>query len=242
MKNKIDHITSESLNEWAEKNLFLYQLFWRQKRQHHTRFINASRMIGTTHHFITEAFENAVNSGVNQFLFAQSFRFCEHLCELITQHAEREFSATLEYTIPDKDAPFVLTLTKHGQPWASFYFIHPDALQHPSYAALSGDCYIDQVCYIDNFTTILNIAKVISCHTRHRLTLIKTGDWLDGPARDLWNKNNLYTWQHTLTVEDATHMGYDLIDIPTLKAELTEADYKRLFLCEFITQAPIQDN
>lgn len=242
MKNEIGHITRTQLNEWAENNLFLYQLFLRQKRQHNTRFINASRMIGTTHHFITEAFENAVNSGASQFFFVHSFWFGEYLCKLITQHAKREFSATLEYTTPDKDAPFTLTLTKHGQPWASFYFIHPDALQHPSYAALSGDCYIDQVCYIDNFTTILNIAKGISCHKDHRLTLIKTGHWLDGPALDLWKKNDPHTWHHTLTVEDATRLGNKLIDIDTLKAEHTEADYKRLYLCEFVTQEPIQDN
>lgn len=253
VKNDISDIDVAKFDTWADKNLFEYQLLWRQVAHDpdlcRNRFILKSRQIGATYYFAFEAFEDAVKNGDNQVFLSASKDQARIFKGYIQAFAREQFDLEL------KGADSI-ELYKDGKLWATLYFLSTNSSTAQGY---HGHLYVDEVFWIHGYAKLQKLASGMAAHKKWRRTYFSTPSSLQHPAYDHWsgekfNKNRKNKieidlsdkilkkgslggdkiWRHLVTVEDAEKMGCKLFDIAELKAEYSKADYENLFGCKFV--------
>ncbi|MGO3406763.1 terminase large subunit domain-containing protein [Marinomonas sp.] len=252
-KNDITGIDVSKFDDWADKNLFEYQLLWRQVAHDpdlcRNRFILKSRQIGATYYFAWEAFEDACKNGENQVFLSASKDQARIFKAYIQAFARDTFDIEL------KGQDFI-ELTKDGKTWATLYFLSTNSSTAQGY---HGHLYVDEVFWIHGYAKLQKLASGMAAHKKWRRTYFSTPSSLQHPAYEHWsgakfNKNRPLKveidlsdktlkqgslggdkiWRHLVTVEDAEKAGCTLFDIDELKSEYSKADYENLFGCKFV--------
>lgn len=116
---------------------------------------------------------------------------------------------------------------------AVIYFIGPESLA----AALHGNVYVSEYAWADSPKNMIALAKGLSMHARYHATYYTT----PSPSPEAWQEYKKLiarnsTTSMIFTAEDAATSGATLFDdewLNTMKSELSAADWRMLFMCEW---------
>lgn len=116
---------------------------------------------------------------------------------------------------------------------AHIYFIDPNSLC----AALHGNVYASEYAWADSPKNMILLAKSLSMHARYHATYYTT----PSPSPEAWQEYKKLiarnsTTSMIFTAEDAAMSGATFFDdkwLNTMKSELSAADWRMLFMCEW---------
>lgn len=247
--NEIGSITAGALKELREKLFFEYQKNWFGNIEERTRFILKSRQIGATFYFAWEAFEDAVLNGRNKIFLSASKNQAYIFKTYIMRFA-------LEYFDIELKGAEKIELTKDGKPWAILGFLSCNARTAQGF---TGDLYVDEVFWINDFERVNDLAGAIAAHKHWRKTYFSTPSSKSHSAYKLWSgeifnserktKINIdlkhetlvnghrgpdRIWRNIITVVDAQERGCNLFDIEQIRSERKKSVFDNLFMCKFI--------
>lgn len=226
------------------EQLFDYQRFWFNNT---ARFRNLlkSRQIGATFYFAREALIDALVSGKNKvFLSAsrrQAFQFKQYIVDL----------AEMVGVELKGDA-----IRLHNA--ATLYFLGTNSRTAQSY---HGDLYVDEYFWIPDFTELSRVAKPMAAQKQYRKTYFSTPSATSHQAYPFWTGEQFNEgrpkaqhisidvshaalsdglacadgqFRHIVTLDDAERGGCNLFDKEQLLLEHSPAEFRQLFMCEFI--------
>lgn len=224
--------------------LFEYQRFWLSCD---VRFRNLlkSRQIGATFFFAREALIRALKTGNNQIFLsasrAQAFQFKQYIIDL-AQAVGVELKG---------DAIRL-------QNAATLYFLGTNSR---TAQGRHGDLYVDEYFWIPDFKELTRLAKPMAAQKQYRITYFSTPSSTSHPAYGFWNGQHFNEgrpksehisldvspaalsngracedgqFRHIVTLDDAERGGCNLFDRNQLLLENSPAEFRQLFMCEFV--------
>lgn len=224
--------------------LFEYQRFWLSCD---VRFRNLlkSRQIGATFFFAREALIKALKTGNNQIFLsasrAQAFQFKQYIIDL-AQAVGVELKG---------DAIRL-------QNAATLYFLGTNSR---TAQGRHGDLYVDEYFWIPDFKELTRLAKPMAAQKQYRITYFSTPSSTSHPAYGFWNGQHFNEgrtksehisldvshsalsngracedgqFRHIVTLDDAEQGGCNLFDRNQLLLENSPAEFRQLFMCEFV--------
>jgi len=246
-KNDVTGITGNDFKEKLHKNYFRYQMELREARHHRFRMLLKSRQIGATWYFAQEAFEDAVLTGRNQLFLSATKRQAEVFRRYIVGIARQHFDIDISGN------PIVLH-TAHGP--AELHFLSNNSKSAQSH---TGNVYIDEFFWIQKFNELYTLASGMASQKRWRKTIFSTPSSVNHEAYDLWTGDRYnkrfkkkrvefpgfkemqsgilcpdQAWRKIITLDDAEKGGCDLFDRKSLELEYSPAEFKNLFMCQFV--------
>lgn len=208
-------------------HFFTYQLDWNNSARSRNRVLTKMRQAGADFFFAYEALNDALHTGRNQI-----FLGCSSASALVIKGYMSEF---LSQTEAYKHIGKIKSGKTHLElpNGAKIYFIGPKSLA----AALHGNVYVAEYAWADSPKNMIALAKSLSMHARYHATYYTT----PSPTPEAWQeykklvaRNN--TTSMTFTANDAAGSGAALFDhewLNDMKKELSAADWKMLFMCEW---------
>lgn len=226
------------------EQLFDYQRFWLGLD---ARFRNLlkSRQIGATFFFAREALIKALTSGNNQIFLsasrAQAFQFKQYIVDL----AEAVGVELKGDAIRLQNA-------------ATLYFLGTNSR---TAQGRHGDLYVDEYFWIPDFKELTRLAKPMAAQKQYRITYFSTPSSTSHPAYSFWNGQQFNEgrlksehisldvshaalsggrlcedgqFRHIVTLDDAERGGCNLFDRKQLLLENSPAEFRQLFMCEFV--------
>ena len=230
--------------EIFREQLFGYQEVWLNQR---VRFRNLlkSRQIGATFFFAREALVDALLTGKNKvFLSAsrrQAFQFKQYQIDL-AQMVGVELKGD--------------SIRLHNG--AVLYFLGTNSRTAQSY---HGDLYVDEYFWIQDFEELTRVAKPMASQKQYRITYFSTPSSTAHPAYPFWTGSRFNEgrpkaehvkfdvshaalsggrlcedgqWRQIVTLDDAEKSGCTLFDRRQLELENSPAEFRQLFMCEFV--------
>lgn len=254
-KNLITYEEYCKLKDAFLDGLYGYQELWWANVNRRTRMLLKSRQIGATFYFAREAFIRALETGNNQIFIsasrAQANIFRQYIVEFVQSVLGRQLTGDpMVISREDEDGNALDPVT--------LYFLGTNYRTAQGY---HGDVYIDECFWIYGFEQINKVASAISTQTRYHKTYFSTPSTIAHEAYPMWTgerfnkrraKENRVSidvshaavaagmlgadgiWRHTLTIEDAIALGFDLVDLEELRLEYSVDEFDNLFLCQFV--------
>lgn len=236
---------TEKLMELFEAQLFDYQRGW-LKQNVRFRHLLKSRQIGATFYFAREALVDAVRTGKNKVFLsasqAQAFIFKNYM---------RQFAAQVDVELKGSD---VITLGNGAE-------LHFLGTNSRTAQGRNGDLYVDEYFWIPDFKRLRDLANPMASQKRYRITYFSTPSSTAHPAFDFWTGTEFNVgrpeseqikldvspaalrdgrhdpdgkWRQVVTLDDAQRGGCNLFDREQLMLENAPAQFRQLFMCEFI--------
>lgn len=212
MRYEFSGLQAATLKIMLDNMGFGYQRRWYLSSQR-TRHITKTRQCGADWYFSLEALIDAIETGRNQYFLAPG----ESLALAHNRHLIIHFAALAGKNINPDDP--VIQLSSG----AEIRFCGDDCLV----AACSGNAYVSEYAWSENPGRMFNIAKGISAHKDSRFTAYTTPSPND-EAYTLW-ANESPVHQQRLSAEDAFRQGCTILDLPKMKAELSQDDFDLCF-------------
>lgn len=227
-----------------QEQLFGYQRFWMGLT---ARFRNLlkSRQIGATFFFAREALIKALHSGNNQIFLsasrAQAFQFKQYVIDL---------GEAVGVEIKGDSIRL--------QNGATLYFLGTNSR---TAQGRHGDLYVDEYFWIPDFKELTRLAKPMAAQKQYRITYFSTPSSTSHPAYGFWNGQQFNEgraksehisldishaalsggrlcedgqFRHIVTLDDAERGGCNLFDRQQLLLENSPAEFRQLFMCEFV--------
>lgn len=246
-KKEYNTFTSEQvarIQEIFREQMFDYQRHWYNQN---VRFRNLlkSRQIGATFFFAREALVDALVSGKNKIFLsasrAQAFQFKQYIIDL-AQMVDVELRGDS-------------IRLNNG---ATLYFLGTNSR---TAQGRHGDLYVDEYFWIPDFKELTRLAKPMASQKQYRITYFSTPSSTSHPAFDFWtgaqfNEGREKTdhvkfgvthgdlvngrscedgqWRQIVTLDDAERGGCTLFDREQLLLENSPAEFRQLFMCEFV--------
>lgn len=254
-KNFITHEEYLQLKDAFLDGLFGYQELWWDNVSRRTRMLLKSRQIGATWYFAREAFIRALETGNNQIFIsasrAQADVFRQYIVEFVFSVLGKQLRGDpLTINRESEDGEILDPVT--------FYFLGTNYRTAQSY---HGDVYVDECFWIYGFEQINKVASAMATHKRYHKTYFSTPSTIAHDAHPMWigerfNKRRAKEnrvkidishaaiahgmlgadgiWRHSVTIEDAIALGFDLADLEELRLEYSVDEFENLFLCQFV--------
>ena len=230
--------------------LFLEQLFDYQRvwlgQQVRFRHLLKSRQIGATFFFAREALVDAVKTGKNKVFLsasqAQAFIFKNYM---------RKLAGMVDVELKGSD---VITLGNGAE-------LHFLGTNSRTAQGRNGDLYVDEYFWIPDFKRLRDLANPMASQKRYRITYFSTPSTTSHPAYDFWTGAEFNVgraeserikldvspaalaagrhdpdgkWRQVVTLDDAERGGCNLFDREQLMLENAPAQFRQLFMCEFV--------
>jgi uncharacterized protein YjcR len=245
-KNALTEDQIQALRADFLGSLFEYQRVWWENRDQRTRNILKSRQIGATWYFAREAFVNALETGDNQIFLSASRNQAEIFRQYIVKWVMEVTGVEL------KGTPLILPNGAH------IYFLATSSKTAQGY---HGHVYLDEYAWISKFRQFKKVASGMATHKRWRKTFFSTPSVINHEAYGFWSGEEFNRgrskedrveievshaavrdgrlcedgqWRHLVTIRDAAAQGCDLFDIEELVREYADADFKNLFMGEWV--------
>ena len=246
-KAEPNHFSSEQMKRAQEifrEQMFDYQRFWFGQK---VRFRNLlkSRQIGATFFFAREALIDALITGKNKiFLSAsrrQAFQFKQYQIDLAAMVGVELKGDSIRLN--------------NG---AVLYFLGTNSRTAQSY---HGDLYVDEYFWIPDFKELMRVAKPMASQKQYRITYFSTPSATSHPAYPFWTGEQFNDgrpaaehikldvshaglsagrlcedgqFRQIVTLDDAEVGGCTLFDREQLQLEYSPAEFRQLFMCEFV--------
>lgn len=246
-KKEYNIFTDEQVNDLEKifnEQMFDYQRHWYSQN---VRFRNLlkSRQIGATFFFAREALMNALKSGKNKIFLsasrAQAFQFKQY---------QIDFAQMVGVELRGDSIRL-----NNG---ATLYFLGTNS---KTAQGRHGDLYVDEYFWIPDFKELSRVAKPMASQKQYRITYFSTPSSTSHPAYPFWSgemfndgrekyqhiqldishnalkKGRLCEdgqWRQIVTLDDAEKGGCTLFDRRQLELENSPAEFRQLFMCEFI--------
>ncbi|WP_239991740.1 terminase large subunit domain-containing protein [Neisseria lactamica] len=232
------------LQEIFREQMFDYQRVWLNQK---VRFRNLlkSRQIGATFFFAREAFIDALTTGKNKVFLsaskAQAFQFKQYMVDMAQMVGAELKGSDIRLG--------------NG---AVLYFLGTNSR---TAQGRHGDLYVDEYFWIPDFKELTRLAKPMASQKQYRITYFSTPSAVSHPAYGFWtgeqfnegrNKSEHIRldvshealaggracedgqWRQIVTLDDAERMGCTLFDRNQLLLENSPAEFRQLFMCEFV--------
>ena len=232
------------LQEIFREQMFDYQRVWLNQK---VRFRNLlkSRQIGATFFFAREAFIDALTTGKNKVFLsaskAQAFQFKQYMVDMAQMVGAELKGSDIRLG--------------NG---AVLYFLGTNSR---TAQGRHGDLYVDEYFWIPDFKELTRLAKPMASQKQYRITYFSTPSAVSHPAYGFWtgeqfnegrNKSEHIRldvshealaggracedgqWRQIVTLDDAERMGCTLFDRNPLLLENSPAEFRQLFMCEFV--------
>ncbi|MDK4651323.1 terminase family protein [Kingella kingae] len=226
------------------EQLFDYQRVWLSQQ---VRFRNLlkSRQIGATFFFAREALVDALVSSKNKVFLsasrAQTFQFKQYMIDLAQMVGVELRGDSIRL-----------------QNGATLYFLGTNSR---TAQGRHGDLYVDEYFWIPDFVELTRLAKPMASQKQYRITYFSTPSSTSHAAYPFWSgerfnegrdksehvhfdvshgalkKGRLCEdgqWRQIVTLDDAEVSGCDLFDRQQLLLENSPAEFRQLFMCEFV--------
>lgn len=226
------------------EQMFDYQRIWFNQK---VRFRNLlkSRQIGATFFFAREALVDALISGKNKVFLsasrAQAFQFKQYQIDLAEMVGVELRGDSIRLN--------------NG---ATLYFLGTNSR---TAQGRHGDLYVDEYFWIPDFKELTRVAKPMAAQKQYRITYFSTPSSTSHPAFPFWtgeqfndgrdksehiqldvshsalSKGRLCEdgqWRQIVTLDDAERGGCTLFDREQLLLENSPAEFRQLFMCEFV--------
>lgn len=234
-----------SLEKIFFEQMFDYQRHW-YNYTGRSRNLLKSRQIGATFFFGRESLMNAVKTGKNKIFLSASQRQAFQFRGYMKNFAE------------------MVDVELHGSQsirlWngAELYFLGTNSRTAQSY---HGDLYIDEYFWIPDFKELTRVAKPMAAQKQYRITYFSTPSSTSHPAYPFWTGEQFNNgreksqhiqldvshsalkngrecedgqWRQIVTLDDAERGGCDLFEREFLLLENSPAEFRQLFMCEFV--------
>ncbi|HFC8476226.1 terminase large subunit domain-containing protein [Neisseria meningitidis] len=232
------------LQEIFREQMFDYQRVWLNQK---VRFRNLlkSRQIGATFFFAREAFIDALTTGKNKVFLsaskAQAFQFKQYMVDMAQMVGAELKGADIRLA--------------NG---AVLYFLGTNSR---TAQGRHGDLYVDEYFWIPDFKELTRLAKPMASQKQYRITYFSTPSAVSHPAYGFWTGEQFNEgrdksehirldvshealaggracedgqWRQIVTLDDAERMGCTLFDRNQLLLENSPAEFRQLFMCEFV--------
>lgn len=232
------------LQEIFREQMFDYQRGWLNQK---VRFRNLlkSRQIGATFFFAREAFIDALTTGKNKVFLsaskAQAFQFKQYMVDMAQMVGAELKGADIRLG--------------NG---AVLYFLGTNSR---TAQGRHGDLYVDEYFWIPDFKELTRLAKPMASQKQYRITYFSTPSAVSHPAYGFWTGEQFNEgrdksehirldvshealsggracedgqWRQIVTLDDAERMGCTLFDRNQLLLENSPAEFRQLFMCEFV--------
>lgn len=232
------------LDEIFREQMFDYQRFWLNTR---VRFRNLlkSRQIGATFFFSREAFMDALTTGKNKVFLsasrAQAFQFKQYMIDMAQMVG-----------VELKGDPIRLN---NG---AQLHFLGTNSR---TAQGRTGDLYVDEYFWIPDFKELKRLAKPMASQKQYRITYFSTPSATSHQAYPFWTGEEFNDgrpadqhisldvshaalhgglacpdgqFRQIVTLDDAERGGCTLFDRGQLVLENSPAEFRQLFMCEFV--------
>ncbi|HFC8820862.1 TPA: terminase family protein [Neisseria cinerea] len=232
------------LQEIFREQMFDYQRVWLNQK---VRFRNLlkSRQIGATFFFAREAFIDALTTGKNKVFLsaskAQAFQFKQYMVDMAQMVGVELKGADIRLA--------------NG---AVLYFLGTNSR---TAQGRHGDLYVDEYFWIPDFKELTRLAKPMASQKQYRITYFSTPSAVSHPAYGFWTGEQFNEgrdksehirldvshaalsggracedgqWRQIVTLDDAERMGCTLFDRNQLLLENSPAEFRQLFMCEFV--------
>ena len=232
------------LQEIFREQMFDYQRGWLNQK---VRFRNLlkSRQIGATFFFAREAFIDALTTGKNKVFLsaskAQAFQFKQYMVDMAQMVGAELKGADIRLA--------------NG---AVLYFLGTNSR---TAQGRHGDLYVDEYFWIPDFKELTRLAKPMASQKQYRITYFSTPSAVSHPAYGFWTGEQFNEgrdksehirldvshealsggracedgqWRQIVTLDDAERMGCTLFDRNQLLLENSPAEFRQLFMCEFV--------
>ena len=226
------------------EQMFEYQKFWFMKK---VRFRNLlkSRQIGATFFFSREALIDALITGKNKIFLsasrAQAFQFKQYMIDL-AQMVEVELKGEVIKLNNGAELHFLGTNSRTAQ-------------------GRHGDLYVDEYFWIPDFKELTRVAKPMASQKQYRITYFSTPSSTSHQAYPFWTGEQFNDgrpkeqhikldishaalssgracedgqYRQIVTLDDAERGGCTLFDREQLMLENSPAEFRQLFMCEFV--------
>ncbi|EGZ44642.1 phage terminase large subunit [Neisseria wadsworthii 9715] len=246
-KKEHNHFTAEQIvrvQQIFREQMFDYQRFWFETR---VRFRNLlkSRQIGATFFFAREALVDALVTGKNKVFLsasrAQAFQFKQYIIDL----AEMVGVELKGDSIRLNNA-------------ATLYFLGTNSR---TAQGRHGDLYVDEYFWIPDFKELTRVAKPMASQKQYRITYFSTPSSTSHQAYPFWTGEQFNDgrdasdhikldvshaalmggmacadgqFRQIVTLDDAERGGCTLFDRDQLLLENSPAEFRQLFMCEFV--------
>lgn len=232
------------LQEIFREQMFEYQRIWFNQK---VRFRNLlkSRQIGATFFFAREAFVDALTTGKNKVFLsaskAQAFQFKQYQIDMAQMVGVELKGADIRLG--------------NG---AVLYFLGTNSR---TAQGRHGDLYVDEYFWIPDFKELTRLAKPMASQSQYRITYFSTPSAVSHPAYSFWTGEQFNEgrdksehikldvshdalvdgracedgqWRQIVTLDDAERRGCNLFDRQQLLLENSPAEFRQLFMCEFV--------
>lgn len=232
------------LQEIFREQMFDYQRVWLNQK---VRFRNLlkSRQIGATFFFAREAFIDALTTGKNKVFLsaskAQAFQFKQYMVDMAQMVGAELKGSDIRLG--------------NG---AVLYFLGTNSR---TAQGRHGDLYVDEYFWIPDFKELTRLAKPMASQKQYRITYFSTPSAVSHPAYGFWTGEQFNEgrdksehirldvshealaggracedgqWRQIVTLDDAERMGCTLFDRNQLLLENSPAEFRQLFMCEFV--------
>lgn len=232
------------LQEIFREQMFDYQRVWLNQK---VRFRNLlkSRQIGATFFFAREAFIDALTTGKNKVFLsaskAQAFQFKQYMVDMAQMVGAELKGSDIRLA--------------NG---AVLYFLGTNSR---TAQGRHGDLYVDEYFWIPDFKELTRLAKPMASQKQYRITYFSTPSAVSHPAYGFWTGEQFNEgrdksehirldvshaalsggracedgqWRQIVTLDDAERMGCTLFDRNQLLLENSPAEFRQLFMCEFV--------
>ncbi|EAQ5166887.1 terminase family protein [Salmonella enterica] len=211
----------------VDRPFFAYQHEWNSGARSRNRVLTKMRQAGADFFFAYEALNDALHTGRNQIFLGcgddQSQINRAYINALLNRAGPQLQNRVLCMT----ESRLELTNGAH------IYFIDPNSLC----AALHGNVYASEYAWADSPRNMILLAKSLSMHARYHATYYTT----PSPSPEAWQEYKKLiarnsTTSMIFTAEDAAMSGAMFFDdewLNTMKSELSAADWRMLFMCEW---------
>lgn len=206
---------------------FNYQMSWTAGARSRCRVLTKMRQCGADWFFSLEALSDALATGRNQIFLG---------CGDDQSHINRAYINALLNRAGPQLQNHVSCMTESRLELtngAHIYFIDPDSLC----AALHGNVYASEYAWADSPKNMIALAKSLSMHARYHATYYTT----PSPSQEAWQEYNKLiarnsTTSMIFTAEDAATSGATFFEgewLNRMKSELSAADWRMFFMCEW---------
>ena len=232
------------LQEIFREQMFEYQRIWYNQK---VRFRNLlkSRQIGATFFFAREAFVDALTTGKNKVFLsaskAQAFQFKQYQIDMAQMVGVELKGADIRLG--------------NG---SVLYFLGTNSR---TAQGRHGDLYVDEYFWIPDFKELTRLAKPMASQSQYRITYFSTPSAVSHPAYSFWTGEQFNDgrdksehikldvshdalvdgracedgqWRQIVTLDDAERRGCNLFDRQQLLLENSPAEFRQLFMCEFV--------
>lgn len=212
---------------------FNYQMNWNAAARGMVRVLTKMRQCGADWFFTLEALSDALATGRNQIFLG---------CGEDQSQTNKTYINSFLYQAGPQLQKHILRVTDNCLELtngAHIYFIDPES----HCAALSGNVYVSEYAWADSPKNMILLAKSLSMHAHYHATYYTT----PSPNPEAWQeykkliaKNS--TTGMTFTADNATASGamlatgaafFDDEWLDEMKKEVSAADWKMLFMCEW---------